>query len=440
MKTVAVVGSQWGDEGKGKIVDLLAADADVVVRFQGGNNAAHTLVVNGEKFILRLVPAGALHDGKTCVIGNGTVVDPIALLEEIDTLKRRGHLRDDSLLKLSSDAHMVLPYHRAIDRAREARLGKSAIGTTGFGIGPAYEDKMARVGLRFDDLHNFTSFSEKLERNIREKNSYLKTILKAKPVKGAEIVEQMRTARRRLLRYVCDTSEFLYHAIAAGKRVLFEGAHGVMLDVDHGTYPFVTSSNCGASAVFGGAGIAPGSLEAVLGISKAYTTRVGGGPFPTEINGRVADAIREEGNEFGSATGRPRRIGWFDAVLARHAIRLNGMWALALTKLDVLTGLDPVKICVGYEFRGKRFDQLPPSRQMLEKVKPVYEMMAGWDEGISGARSMSDLPANARRYLERLSELCGVRLAMVGVGASRDAIIVMENPFGTSQVAGATLF
>src|SRR5712691_7305099 len=243
MKTVAVVGSQWGDEGKGKIVDLLAADADVVVRFQGGNNAAHTLVVNGEKFILRLVPAGALHDGKTCVIGNGTVVDPIALLEEIDTLKRRGHLRDDSLLKLSSDAHMVLPYHRAIDRAREARLGKSAIGTTGFGIGPAYEDKMARVGLRFDDLHNFTSFSEKLERNIREKNSYLKTILKAKPVKAAEIVEQMRTARRRLLRYVCDTSEFLYHAIAAGKRVLCEGAHGVMLDVDHGTYPFVTSSN-----------------------------------------------------------------------------------------------------------------------------------------------------------------------------------------------------
>ncbi len=431
MKTVAVVGSQWGDEGKGKIVDLLAADADVVVRFQGGNNAAHTLVVNGEKFILRLVPAGALHQGKTCVIGNGTVVDPIALLEEIDNLKRRGRLRDDSLLKLSSDAHMVMPYHRAIDRAREARLGESAIGTTGFGIGPAYEDKMARVGLRFDELTSFTSFTEKLERNIRDKNAYLKTILKAKPVAGAEVVEQMRAARTRLMRYICDTSAFLQEAIAGGKRVLFEGAHGVMLDIDHGTYPYVTSSNCGASAIFSGAGVAPGSLDGVLGISKAYTTRVGAGPFPTEISGRLADAMREEGNEFGSATGRPRRIGWFDAVLARHAIRLNGMWGVALTKLDVLTGIDPLKICVAYEVRGKRFDLLPPSRQMLGKVKPVYESMAGWDEGIGGARSLGDLPENARRYLERLQQLCGVRLAMVGVGASRDATIILENPFRT---------
>jgi adenylosuccinate synthase len=429
MNTVAVVGSQWGDEGKGKIVDLLAADADVVVRFQGGNNAAHTLVVNGEKFILRLVPAGALHQGKTCVIGNGTVVDPIALLEEIENLKRRGRLRDDSLLKLSSDAHMVMPYHRAIDRARETRLGKSAIGTTGFGIGPAYEDKMARVGLRFDDLTNLSSFTEKLERNIRDKNAYLKTILKAKPVSGAEIAEQIRTARTRLMRYICDTSVFLQEAIVQGKRVLFEGAHGVMLDIDHGTYPFVTSSNCGAGAVFSGAGIAPGSLDGVLGISKAYTTRVGGGPFPTEISGRLADAMREEGSEFGSATGRPRRIGWFDAVQTRHAIRLNGIWGLALTKLDILTGIDPVKICVAYQVRGKRFDQLPPSRQMLTKVKPVYESMAGWKEGIGGARSLSDLPENARRYLERLRELCGVRVAMVGVGASRDATIILDNPF-----------
>jgi adenylosuccinate synthase len=433
MKTVAVVGSQWGDEGKGKIVDLLAADADVVVRFQGGNNAAHTLVVNGEKFILRLVPAGALHQGKICVIGNGTVVDPIALLEEIDNLKRRGCLRDDSLLKLSSDAHMVMPYHRAIDRAREARLADKAIGTTGFGIGPTYEDKMARVGLRFDDLNNFTSFAEKLERNIRDKNAYLKTVLKAKPVAGAEIAEQMRSVRSRLLRYMCDTGAFLQDAIAGGKRVLFEGAHGVMLDIDHGTYPFVTSSNCGASAIFSGAGIAPGSLDGVLGIGKAYTTRVGGGPFPTELSGRLAEAMREEGNEFGSATGRPRRIGWFDAVLARHAIRLNGMWGLALTKLDVLTGIDPLKICVAYQIRGKRFDQLPPSRHMLASVKPVYESMPGWEEGIGGARSLTDLPQNARRYLERLQELCGVRLAIVGVGASRDATIVLENPFHTGE-------
>jgi adenylosuccinate synthase len=429
MKTVAVVGSQWGDEGKGKIVDLLAADADVVVRFQGGNNAAHTLVVNGEKFVLRLVPAGALHQGKTCVIGNGTVVDPIALLEEIDELKRRGRLRNDSLLKLSSDAHMVMPYHRAVDRARETRLREKAIGTTGFGIGPAYEDKMARVGLRFEELTNFTAFTAKLERNIRDKNTYLKTILKAKPVAGAEITEQMRAARSRLMRYICDTSAFLQEAIADGKRVLFEGAHGVMLDIDHGTYPFVTSSNCGVSAIFSGAGIAPGSLDGVLGISKAYTTRVGGGPFPSEISGRLGDVMREEGNEFGSATGRPRRIGWFDAVLVRHAIRLNGMWRLALTKLDVLSGIDPLKICIAYDIRGKRFDQLPPSRQMLGKAKPVYESMPGWEERIGGARAPSDLPPNARRYLERLQELCGVRLAMIGVGASRDAVIILENPF-----------
>jgi adenylosuccinate synthase len=352
-------------------------------------------------------------------------------VEEIENLKQRGRLLDDSLLKLSSDAHMVMPYHRAIDRARETRLGKSAIGTTGFGIGPAYEDKMARVGLRFADLTNFSSFIDKLERNIRDKNAYLKTILKAKPVARPEITEQMRAVRGRLMRHICDTSTFLQDAIAAGKRVLFEGAHGVMLDIDHGTYPFVTSSNCGASAVFSGAGIAPGSLDGVLGISKAYTTRVGGGPFPTEISGRLADAMREEGSEFGSATGRPRRIGWFDTVLTRHAIRLNGMWGLALTKLDVLTGIDPVKICVAYQMRGKRLDRLPPGRQTLGRVKPVYESMPGWKESIGDARSFRDLPENAQRYLERLRELCGVRLAMVGVGASREATIVLENPFRT---------
>ncbi len=428
MKTLAVVGSQWGDEGKGKIVDLLAADADIVVRFQGGNNAAHTLVVNGERFVLRLVPAGALYQGKICVIANGTVVDPIALLDEITELKRRGHLKDDELLKLSSEAHMVMPYHRAIDRAREARLGKSAIGTTGFGIGPAYEDKMARVGLRFDDLADFDAFAQKLQRNIRDKNAYLKTVLKAKPVAAAPLVSQMRAVRSRLLRYVCDTSRFLQEAIASGKRVLFEGAHGIMLDIDHGTYPFVTSSNCGVSAVFSGCGIAPNSLDGVLGISKAYATRVGGGPFTTEISGRLADMMREEGNEFGSATGRPRRIGWFDAVLTRHAVRLNGMWRIALTKLDVLTGLDPVKICVAYQIRGRTLDQVPDSH-LLGKVKPVYESLPGWSESISSARSLSDLPVNARRYLQRLQELCGVGLAMVGVGASREATIVVDNPF-----------
>jgi adenylosuccinate synthase len=429
MKTVAVVGTQWGDEGKGKIVDMLAADADVVVRFQGGNNAAHTLVVDGEKFILRLIPAGALHPRKVCVIGNGTVVDPLALAEELAALRARGRFLDDSLLKLSCDAHMVMPYHRAIDRAREARAGRRAIGTTGFGIGPAYEDKMARAGLRFDELNNFARFREKLTRNIADKNAYLRAVLKAKPLKGPEIIDQMKRVRARMLPYLCDTGAYLAEAVAAGKRVLFEGAHGTMLDIDHGTYPFVTSSNCIASAVFSGAPLAPGRLDAVLGISKAYTTRVGGGPFPSEIKGALANRLRAEGEEFGSATGRPRRIGWFDAVLARLAVRLNGMWGLALTKLDVLTGIDPLRICVAYQIGTKGYDEMPPGRATLERARPVYEEMPGWSESLSGARTLSDLPPNARRYLERIAELAGVQLAMVGVGAPREATIVLSNPF-----------
>ena len=330
MNTVAVVGTQWGDEGKGKIIDLLARDADIVVRFQGGNNAAHTIVVDGEKFILRLVPAGALHPGKVCVIGNGAVVDPLALLGEIDDLKKRRGFNPKNLM-LSYEAHMVMPYHRAIDRAREARAGKRAIGTTGFGIGPAYEDKMARTGLRFDDLANFKLFEDRLRRNVTEKNAYLKAVLKAKPINGAQIVEAMKRERRHLLPYLCDTGEYLASAIADGKRVLFEGAHGTMLDIDHGTYPYVTSSNCIASGAFSGTGLGPHSLEAVLGISKGYTTRVGAGPFPTEISGYLADSLREEGGEFGSATGRPRRIGWYDAVLGRLSARVNGLWGLAVT-------------------------------------------------------------------------------------------------------------
>jgi adenylosuccinate synthase len=429
MKTVAVVGTQWGDEGKGKIVDMLAADADVVVRFQGGNNAAHTLVVDGEKFILRLIPAGALHPGKVCVIGNGTVVDPIALAEELAALRARGRFTDDSLLKLSCDAHMVMPYHRAIDRAREARAGKRAIGTTGFGIGPAYEDKMARVGLRFDELINFARFREKLARNITDKNSYLRAVLKAKPLLAPEIIDQMKRVRPRMLPYLCDTGAYLAEAAAAGKRILFEGAHGTMLDIDHGTYPFVTSSNCIASAVFSGAPLAPGGLDAVLGISKAYTTRVGGGPFPSEIKGSLANRLRTEGEEFGSATGRPRRIGWFDAVLARLAVRLNGMWGLALTKLDVLTGIDPLRVCVAYQLGAKRYDEMPPGRATLQRVRPIYEEIPGWSESLSSARALNDLPPNARRYLDRIAELAGVRLAMVGVGAPREATIVLSNPF-----------
>ncbi|HEV2170723.1 MAG TPA: adenylosuccinate synthase [Candidatus Binatus sp.] len=429
MKTVAVVGMQWGDEGKGKIIDMLAADADVIVRFGGGNNAAHTVVVDGKKFVLRLAPIGTLRPGKASVIGNGLVVNPLALLGEIAELKRNGHLADDSLLKLSYDAHMVMPYHLAIDRAREARLGKRAIGTTGFGIGPAYEDKMSRVGLRFEDLLDFKFFEEKLRRNIVEKNAYLKALLKAKPIKADETIDAMKKARRKLLPYLCDTGEYVSDAIKSGKRVLFEGAHGTMLDIDYGTYPYVTSSNCAASGVSHGTGIGPGSLEGVLGITKGYTTRVGAGPFPSEFSGYLADSLREEGDEFGSATGRPRRIGWFDAVLSRYAVRVNGMWALAVTKLDVLTGIDPVKICVGYAVKGKRYDQMPPSHRMLISAKPIFEEMPGWNESPAGARSIEELPANVRRYVERIGELSGVPVSMVGVGKEREAVIVVRNPF-----------
>jgi adenylosuccinate synthase len=428
MRTVAVVGTQWGDEGKGKIIDLLAADADIVVRFQGGNNAAHTIVVDGEKFVLRLIPAGALHRDKVCVIGNGTVVDPVALLGEIDDLRRRRGF-DLKNLKLSYEAHLVMPYHRAIDRAREARAGKRAIGTTGFGIGPAYEDKMARSGLRFDDLLDFKSFTERLRRNISDKNAYLKSVLKAKPVAGAEILDVMNRIRRRLMPLLCDTGAYLGEAIGSGKRVLFEGAHGTMLDIDHGTYPYVTSSNCVASGVFAGTGLGPGSLEAALGISKGYTTRVGAGPFPSELSGFLADSLREEGMEFGSATGRPRRIGWFDAAMTRLSARVNGLWGLAITKLDVLTGIDPIKICVGYQYKGTRYDSVPPGRRTIEKVKPIYEELAGWSESLDDVRSFAGLPAATRRYVERIGEVVGVPIAMVGVGADRAATIVLRNPF-----------
>ncbi|MBF6568848.1 MAG: adenylosuccinate synthase [Candidatus Binataceae bacterium] len=429
MQTVAVIGTQWGDEGKGKIVDLLAADAAVVVRFQGGNNAAHTLVVGGEKFILRMVPAGALHPGKTCVIGNGMVVDPFALVEEIDRLKKHSQLSDPALLKISYDAHLVMPYHQAIDRAREERLGKRKVGTTGFGIGPAYEDKMARSGLRFADLASPAAFKSRLEYNLKEKNLYLKNVLKAKPVDGRRLLAQIAPMRRRLMPYLADTAALVAGVAAEGRKILFEGAHGTMLDIDHGTYPYVTSSSCLASAVFSGGGLPPGRLDAVLGISKAYTTRVGGGPFPSEIKGALSDRLREEGNEFGSATGRPRRVGWFDAVSARYAARLNGMWGLALTKLDVLTGVNPLRICYAYQIGSKRYDEMPPSCLALDKVRPLYEELPGWDENLGEARSLAELPENARRYLDRIAQLSGVKLAMVGVGAAREAIIILENPF-----------
>jgi len=429
MPTVVVVGVQWGDEGKGKVVDILAEHADIVVRFQGGNNAGHTLVVGDEKTVLHLIPSGVLHAGKVCVIGNGVVVDPTILLTEIEALQARGYLGDDDLLKISDRAHLIMPYHRAIDVARERLRGEGRIGTTGRGIGPTYEDKMARIGIRFADLLDEKIFPDVLRATIEEKNAYLSSILKEQALDYERILADFVNVRERLARYVVDSSVYLDRAISAGRRILFEGGQGTMLDVDNGTYPFVTSSNTVAGAVCSGAGIAPNRINTVVGITKAYTTRVGSGPFPTELLGAEGERLRQDGDEFGATTGRPRRCGWFDAVVARHAVRLNGLGALAITKLDVLTGFEKVRVCTAYEYDGKRIEEFPASNEVLKRVQPVYQDLPGWKEPIGKARSLDDLPANARRYVQCLQDLIGVPSCIVSVGARRRETILLNNPF-----------
>ena len=429
MSTLVVVGVQWGDEGKGKVVDLLTREADVIVRFQGGNNAGHTLVVGGQKTIVRLIPSGVLHDGKVCVIGNGMVVNPEVLVEEIDTLQARGRLSDPEALKVSELAHLVMPYHKAIDLARERLRGAGKIGTTGRGIGPTYEDKMARVGIRFVDLLDDGVFAEKLGRNLAEKNVYLGTRLEERPLDYQQIFDDTRRLRDRLGPYVADTSRYVHDALAAGRKVLFEGAQGTMLDVDHGTYPFVTSSNTLAGAVCTGAGIAPRHIDAVLGISKAYTTRVGGGPFPTEEHGPAGEKLRRDGGEFGTVTGRPRRCGWFDAVVVRTAARLNGLNGLALTKIDVLSGLPSIRVCTGYTHQGRRYDEVPAGAHLIEAVTPVYEELPGWNEPLTAIRSLDALPPNARAYVERVETLVGVPVRMISVGAGREETILTRPTF-----------
>ncbi|TMA80275.1 MAG: adenylosuccinate synthase, partial [Deltaproteobacteria bacterium] len=415
-----VIGTQWGDEGKGKIVDILAADVDIVVRFHGGNNAGHTVVVKGEKTILNLIPAGVLHPGRICMMGPGLVIDPEVLTGEINALRARGYLADDAWLRISEQAHLIMPYHRAIDRARERLRGAGKIGTTGRGIGPAYEDKMARTGIRVGDLFDETGFREALARSVREKNGYLEAILGEAPLSFDEI-HASYTGYRHLLRpFVTDTGAELRAAVAAGKRVLLEGAHGTMLDVDHGTYPFVTSSSVVAGAAAAGAGLPPRAIGRVVGIAKAYTTRVGGGPFPTELTDTLGERLRADGDEYGSTTGRPRRCGWFDAVLVRHAVALSGVDSLALTKLDVLTGIDPLRVCVGYELGGRRLESPPATGTAWEHLTPVYEELPGWREPLGGARSPGELPASARRYVERLAALVDTRVALLSVGAQRE--------------------
>jgi adenylosuccinate synthase len=429
MANVAIIGAQWGDEGKGKVVDLFTREADIVVRFQGGNNAGHTLVVNGHKTVLHLVPSGALHPNKLCVIGNGVVIDPEILIEEIHALKAQGHLASDEQLRISEQAHVIMPYHKAIDLARERLRGKGKIGTTGRGIGPAYEDKVARVGIRFVDLLEEDTFREKLQRNIEEKNFYLKAILHEKALDFASIHERYSGYREELKRFVTNTGVLLDQKMGAAKRVLFEGAQGTLLDVDHGTYPYVTSSSTITGGACSGSGVGPQRIQQVIGISKAYTTRVGSGPFPTELDGAEGETLRREGAEFGATTGRSRRCGWFDAVGVRHAVRMNGMTGIALTKLDVLSGFKKIPICTAYRYQGKSIDEFPASTKVMQHAQPVYEEMEGWNAPLGDVTQFSDLPSAAQKYVRRIEQVVGTEVILVSVGPGREQTILLKNPF-----------
>jgi adenylosuccinate synthase len=430
MPNVVVVGSQWGDEGKGKVVDLFSQFADVIIQFQGGNNAGHTLVVADEKFVFHLIPSGILHPGKKCIIGSGVVIDPAVLCEEIDALKQRGYFQDDSQLLISETAHLIMPYHGAIDVARERlKSGGKRIGTTGKGIGPAYEDKVARCGIRTIDLLDEETFREKLEDNLAQKNFYLTQMLGESPLDGEPILNDYLGFRKKLGKYVVDTSVAIHEEMKRGKNLLFEGAQGCLLDVDHGTYPYVTSSSTVAGNACSGSGIGPTHIQSVIGVSKAYTTRVGGGPFPTEMMGSLAEEIRERGGEYGATTGRPRRCGWFDAVIVKHAVRINGLSGIALTKLDVLDSLDKIKVCTGYRWNGKILDGTPSRPGVWEAVEPVYEELDGWGDDIKGARVFSDLPTNAQRYIRRLGEILETEIILVSVGSERNETIFLKNPF-----------
>jgi adenylosuccinate synthase len=425
---VVIVGTQWGDEGKGKIVDLLAETADMVVRFQGGNNAGHTMVVGGEQFICHLIPSGILQH-KTCVIGNGVVVDPAVLLKEMDTLSGRGVDVGPDRLKICEKAHLIMPYHQAVDHAREKFKGANKIGTTGRGIGPAYEDKATRRGIRFADLLNPEDFAEKVITILDEKNFYLKNYLSAETLDPGPIIDQYQTYAQRLAPHVTNVSVTINAAIKNNRQVMFEGAQGTHLDIDHGTYPFVTSSNTLAGNACCGAGVGPKQINDVIGIVKAYTTRVGQGPFPSELFDDIGDKIQEKGAEFGATTGRRRRCGWLDTVMLKNAVRLNGLTGLAITKLDVLDGLESIKICTGYEHQGKILTDFPVSLKVLGDCKPVYETLPGWSENISGIGKHEELPVNVKSYLNRIEELTQTPVDIISVGPERDQTIVLKNPF-----------
>ena len=427
MPNIVIIGTQWGDEGKGKIVDLLAEKADIVARFQGGNNAGHTMVVEGQQFISHLVPSGILQ-GKTCAIGNGLVVDPGVLLQEIDYLAEKGIDTGPEKLKVSERAHVIMPYHKAIDNAREKMKGDNKIGTTGRGIGPCYEDKATRRGVRFVDLIDEEVFAERVHTILDEKNFYLKHYFNAPEIDPDQVVVDYRPLADRLRPHVTNISVELERATRKGRQILFEGAQGTHLDIDHGTYPFVTSSNTVSANACSGAGIGPREISGVVGIVKAYTTRVGAGPFPTELFDAVGDAIQEKGAEFGATTGRRRRCGWLDTVIVRNAVRLNGLTGTVITKLDVLGGLENIKICNAYDYEGQTLHEFPTDLKKLAACKPIYETLSGWQEDISEVRRKADLPENAQRYLARIEELTETPIDIISVGPGREETIVLNNP------------
>ncbi|MGE4580515.1 MAG: adenylosuccinate synthase [Desulfuromonadales bacterium] len=429
MANVIIVGAQWGDEGKGKVVDIYTEYANDVVRYQGGNNAGHTLVVGDEKTVLHLIPSGILHEGKRCIIGNGVVLDPEVFIREITNLKKKGYLKDDSQLVIDGNVHIIMPYHREIDKAREIRSGARKIGTTGRGIGPTYEDKIGRRGIRLNDLIKPQAFARKLKEILPEKNFYLEKFLGQSPLSEEAILEEYSGYAQVLEKYLGRASLILNESIEAGHNILFEGAQGSLLDIDHGTYPYVTSSSTIAGGACTGSGVGPRFIDEVIGISKAYVTRVGEGPFPTELNDEMGEKLRQVGQEFGATTGRPRRTGWFDAVALREAVRTNGLTGLAITKLDVLNELDTIKICTAYSYQGDMLETFPQDLDVLNDCKPVYEEMEGWSSDLSGVRTYDDLPEKARVYLKKLEEVTGCPIALVSVGPRRDQTIQVKNPF-----------
>ena len=427
MPGIVIVGVQWGDEGKGKATDLLGERTDLVVKFNGGNNAGHTVVIGDEKYALHLLPSGILSPGVTPVIGNGVVVDLEVLFNEIEALNARGI--DTSRLRISANAHIITQYHRTLDKVTERFLGKRNIGTTGRGIGPAYADKINRVGIRVQDLFDENILRQKVEGALDQKNHLLVKVFNRRAVTCDEVVEDLLSYAERVRPMVADTSLMLNDALDAGEVVVFEGGQATMLDVDHGTYPFVTSSSATAGGAATGSGVGPGRLDRIVGIVKAYTTRVGSGPFPTELFDESGDWLRSRGFEFGTTTGRPRRVGWYDAPITRYATRINGITDLVLTKLDILTGLEQIPVCVAYDVDGVRFDEVPVNQSDFHHAKPIYEYLPGWSEDISGARSFEDLPVAAQEYVLALEAMSGTRISVIGVGPARDAVVVRHDLF-----------